>query len=66
MCARSVYIVQLRFAVFKKAKYRFFSYVFVTVWFVRLLRENHRKIELKLCCENAAAEAHGKCKLSLS
>lgn len=66
MCAHSVYIVQLRFVVFKKAKYRFFSYVFVTVWFVRLVRENHGKIELKLFCENVATEAHGKCKLCFS
>ena len=64
MCARSVYIVQLRIVVFKRAKYRlfFFSYAFVTVWFLRLVRENHGKIELKLFCENAATEAHGKCK----
>ena len=65
MCARSVYIVQLRIVVFKKAKYRlffFFLYAFVTVWFLRLVRENHGKIELKLFCENAATEAQGKCK----
>lgn len=67
MCARSVYIVRLRFVVFKKAKpVFFFSYAFVTVWFVRLVRENRGKIELKLFCENAATEAHGKCKLFLS
>lgn len=63
MCAHSVYIVQLRLVFFKTAKYRFFfSYAFVTVWFVRLVRENRGKIELKLFCENATTEAHGKCK----